>query len=112
MTTIGDLRDVVTIQASGTDQDDIGDTVPSWGSFVTLRANVRDLSGRELIAAQAVQNQVTTLITIRWRDDIVPSMRVVRGADVFVIQDVLNPSGKRDWLQLMCVRGVANAESV
>lgn len=33
-------------------------------------ARVAPLSGRELIAAQQVQSEVTTRINIRWRDDI------------------------------------------
>jgi SPP1 family predicted phage head-tail adaptor len=109
MTTISDLRDVVTIQTPGVGQDDIGEPVAAWGAFVTVRANVRDLTGRELMAAQAVQSQVTTKITIRFRDDIVPAMRVTRGAEVYTIQNVMNPSGRRNWTELLCVRGVANA---
>jgi SPP1 family predicted phage head-tail adaptor len=106
---IGDLREVITIQAPGIGQDDIGEPVPAWGAFVTVRAAVRDLIGRELIAAQAVQSQVTTKITIRFRDDIQPAMRVVRGADVYEIENVMNPSGRRDWIELLCVRGRPNA---
>lgn len=107
--TIGDLRDVVTIQAPGTTQDAIGEPVAGWTDFVTLRAGVRDLSGRELIAANAVQSQITTKVTIRFRNGVLPAMRVVRGADVYVIESVLNPSGKRDWLVLMCVKGRPDA---
>lgn len=106
---IGDLRDVVTIQAPGTGQDDIGEPVPAWGAFVTVRACVRDLLGRELIAAQGVQSQVTTKITMRFRDDIQPAMRVTRGADLYEIESVINPSGRRDWIELLCVRGRPNA---
>ena len=106
---IGDLRDVVTIQTPGVGQDDIGEPVAAWGAFVTVRACVRDLTGRELFAAQATQSQVTTKITIRFREDVLPSMRVTRGAEVYTVQNVMNTSGRRDWTELLCVRGVANA---
>jgi SPP1 family predicted phage head-tail adaptor len=109
MTAIGDLRDVVTIQSPGLAQDEIGEAVAAWGAFVTVRAYVRDLTGRELVAAQSVQSQVTTKITIRFREDILPAMRVTRGAEVYTIQNVMNTSGRRDWTELLCVRGVANA---
>lgn len=102
---IGDLRDVVTIQAPGIGQDDIGEPVHAWGAFVTVRANVRDLTGRQLFAAQAAQSQVTTRITIRFRDDITTAMRVVRGTEIYTIQNVMN-GGRRDWTELLCVRGV------
>jgi SPP1 family predicted phage head-tail adaptor len=106
---IADLRDVVTIQAPGVAQDEIGEPVAAWTAFASVRANVRDLTGRELFAAQAVQSQVTTKVTIRFREDVLPSMRVMRGAEAFTIQDVMNTTGRRDWTELLCVRGVANA---
>lgn len=109
MTHIADLRDVVTIQAPGTAQDDIGEPIAAWVDVATVRASVRDLTGRELMAAQAAQSLVTTNITIRFRADVLPAMRVLRGGEVFDIQTVMNPSGKRDWTVLMCVRGVPNA---
>lgn len=109
MTTIGALRDVVTIQTPGSAQDEIGEAVPAWTALAVVRASVRDLTGRELIAAQAVQSMVTTKITIRFRDDVTAAMRVTRGAEVFQIESVLNPSGRRDWLELMCAKGGPNA---
>lgn len=107
--TIGDLRDVVTIQAPSAGQDAIGEPVAGWTDFVTLRAGVRDLTGRELIAANAIQSQITTAVTIRFRNGVLPAMRVLRGDEVYVIEAVLNPTGRRDWLVLMCVKGRPDA---
>jgi SPP1 family predicted phage head-tail adaptor len=109
MTTIGALRDVVTIQQAGAMQDEIGESVPAWTAIAVVRASVRDLIGRELIAAQAVQSLVTTKITIRFRTDVTAAMRIVRGTEVFQIESVLNPSGRANWLELMCIKGAPNA---
>jgi SPP1 family predicted phage head-tail adaptor len=110
MTAIGDLRDVVVIQAPAAGQDNIGEPLAaSWSAFATVRACVRDLTGRELIAAQSVQSQVTTKITIRYRADLLPSMRVTRGTDIYQIQNVMNPSGRKDWTELLCIRGLPDA---
>lgn len=109
MMTIGALRDVVTIQQAGNVQDEIGELAPAWIALAVVRASVRDLTGRELIAAQAVQSTATTKITIRFRADVTAAMRIMRGAEVFQIESVLNPSGRRDWLELLCVKGAPNA---
>lgn len=110
MTTINDLRDVITIQVQGTAQDDVGEPVKTWADVATVWAYIRDVTGRrspggELIEATALQSQVASKITIRFRRDVLSEMRVVCGDTVYRVQDVLDPTGRRTWLDLMCARG-------
>lgn len=69
-----------------------------------LWAWVKDLSGRQYVAAGGTQNPVQTEIGIRRRDGVVPSMRVLHGGFVYDIEVVLEHG--RDFLILMCKKGV------
>ena len=99
----GDLRHRVTIQQLVVGQDDYGQPLNTWKDAATVWAKVEDLTGREYFAAQQVPTaEVSTRVTIRWRADIEPAMRVVHGARVLDIKAVLDPDGRKRELQLMC----------
>lgn len=99
----------VTLQVRGTVQDDTGAVTQVWSNVVTtgdgkVWANIYDMTGRQYIAARAEQNSVVTKITIRRMNGVVAAMRVLHGVDVYDIEAVLRLD--RQWLELMCVRGV------
>lgn len=99
----GDLRHKVTIQRLMTGEDEYGQPLNAWQDVVTVWANVEDLTGREYLAAQQVPTtQVSTRVTIRWRSDVKPEMRVVHGSRLLDIKAVLDSDGRRRELQLMC----------
>jgi SPP1 family predicted phage head-tail adaptor len=100
----GTLRHSITIRQRASGQNAIGEPSSTWNNLVTVRAWVQDLSGRELLAAQATQNPVNAKIVIRFRRDITPAMQVVFGAVTFNIESVLNPTRNNSRLELMCVR--------
>lgn len=107
----GALRHRVDIEAFGVTLDSDGAQVEGWTSILDsdeprLPAEIVPLSGREFIAAQAVQAGVTTRITIRWRDDVKASMRVVHDGDLYNIKAVLPDPTLRVHLTLMCETGV------
>lgn len=107
----GALRHRVDIEAFGVTLDSEGAQVEDWTSILgsdepLLPAEIVPLSGREFVAAQAVQAGVTTRITIRWRADVKPAMRVVHDADVYNIKAVLPDPTLRRHLTLMCETGV------
>lgn len=105
------LRHRIDIEALDVTLDSSGAQVDQWASILSsddplLPAEIVPLSGREFVAAQAVQAGVTTRITIRWRDDVKPSMRVVHDSDVYNIRAVLPDPTLRRHLTLMCETGV------
>lgn len=100
----GTLRHVITIRQRATRQNEIGEQTSGWSDVATVRAWVQDLSGRELLAAQATQNPVNAKILIRHRADITPAMQIVFGAVTFNIDAVLSPTRNHSTLELMCVR--------
>lgn len=100
------LNKRVLIQAPPTGQDANGEPLTTWTDFVTdttdhkVWAEVSDISGREYVAAAAVQNSVQTKILIRYRDGIKASMRVVHGSDIYNIETPLEQGGRT--ILLMC----------
>ena len=73
----GQLRKVVDIESPPTGQTSSGDPNTNWGTFLSqVHASIEPLSGRELIAAAAVQNAGTHLVTMRYRQGVTAKMRV------------------------------------
>lgn len=107
----GRLDKRVTIQSPATGQDAYGEPLNTWTNFVAdgdgkVWASIVDLSGREYVVAAAVQNLVLTKITIRYLAGVAAKMRVVHGARIYNIEEVLGQD--KQSLLLMCSRGVNN----
>lgn len=105
----GELDKRVTLQQLVEGKDATGALTRNWvnvipGSDGKLWARVRDMTGRQFIAAGAKQNEVTTEIRIRLRAGIVASMRVLHHDKIYDIQAVLERDQR--WLDLMCTEGV------
>jgi SPP1 family predicted phage head-tail adaptor len=96
----GKLDKRITIQSQSTTQDSIGELVTVWSTVCVVAASIKDLSGREFIAAGATVDTVLTQIEIRYRTDITAAMRVIVGSVNYNIETVLNQNSKS--LLLMC----------
>lgn len=106
----GALRHRVTIEALTVEIDsDDGLQAQYWDAFATMiPAEISPLSGKELIAAQAVQSKVTTRIRIRHRPGVIASMRVDHRGEKYNINAVIrDPISSIDYMTLMCESGVA-----
>lgn len=119
----GKLRHRVRIEQYVLDTDSNGDvaqdpntgaTSGTWQEFATVWAEIAPLSAKEFIAAQSVQSQVITRITIRYRPGLDATMRLVHmvGADVrgpvYNIAGVLpDLDSGLEYLTLPCSQGVS-----
>lgn len=99
---IGELRHRITLQKQINVQNDYGATVTQWQTVATVWAEIKPISGREYFSAQQVQSEITTQIWIRYRNDVVPTMRVAHNGKYYEIISVLNHNGRNTSLQLMC----------
>lgn len=111
MIAAGALRHRVTFERLITEQDSDGATVETWEDAFgqPLSAEIAPLSGRELIAAQAVQSQITTRIRLRGRPGLVAAMRAVHRGTVYDIAAVVpDQESGTGWLTLLCTSGVNN----
>lgn len=103
MVRAGLLRHRVTIQEEQVTEDDWGQPVQTWVDHVSVWADVRDLRGREFIEARAAPGgEITTQIRIRYRDDVTRLMRVQHDGRILEIEAVVEPTGRREELHLMC----------
>lgn len=98
----GTLNRSILIQSPPVGQNEDGDPNTEWSDLVRVWAKKEDLSGRELFAAQAANSEVSTRFRIRYRTGILPKMRVLYGGVSYKIEAVLDRTGSKEELQLMC----------
>ena len=103
------LNNRVLLQRLVQGKDPSGAPTEVWENVVAVGdgkiwAGIRDLTGRQYVAAGGTQNAVQTEIEIRWRVGIFASMRAVHGADIYDIEAVLDQKGRA--LLLMCSKGI------
>ena len=108
MTLAAKLRHRITIQAQSRTQDPVtGEDLVTWADWLADEpAEVVPLSGKEFLQSAATQAQVDTRMTIRWREGVLPTMRIVFDALNYDIHAVLPDPSNRRWLTLMVARGV------
>lgn len=104
----GKLRHRITLQKPVKVQNpETGSVENIWQELAQLWAEVSPLSAREFVAAQAMQNAVTTRITIRYRQDIEPKYRILFRGKIFNIEGILSdPKSGLEYLTLPCSEGV------
>lgn len=105
----GALRHRIRIEQRVTEVDsDDGERTESWEDAfgVLLSAEIAPLSGRELVAAAAVQSKVAVRVRIRYRSGVSASMRVVHRDAAYNIEAVMpDTDSGRQYLTLHCTHG-------
>jgi len=105
----GDLRHRIQFQrlVVGVDPETQEPLPETWVDVASVWAAIEPLSGREFIAAKAVQSEVVGRIIIRKRSDIKAAMRGLYRGQVYNIQGVLpDPKSGLDYLTLPYSEGV------
>lgn len=105
------LRHRIDIQRKVIEIDSDGIRREEWETIrqpdeALIPAAIVPLSGREFVAAQAVQAGVTTRINVRVRPGIKPAMRIVHGDEIYNIRAVLPDPTLRRHLTIMAEMGV------
>ncbi|MEY5101246.1 MAG: hypothetical protein RJA36_3965 [Pseudomonadota bacterium] len=98
----GDMRERITIQTRASGVDSLGQESATWSTHITCWASVEPLRGKEYFAAGQVQSSVDVRIRIRWREGIVPTMRVLWRGVAHDIVSVIEPRAGQEVLELMC----------
>lgn len=111
----GRLRHRITLQSLvPNSRGAAGGQIKAWTDFVTaIPAEVASVSGREFFASTQIQTQVSTKITIRYRDGVDATMRVIhitRNGPVYYAIEAPLPDAKKRFLTLMCT--LRNAEGL
>lgn len=110
MIAAGTYRHKIRIQSKSQVKNEIGDLVDSWVDFfgIPISARVYDLSGNELLAGQSVHSDVKTKINIRYRSQMLPSMRVVFRGLNYNILAIIDRDKMFIEQELYCSQGISN----
>lgn len=106
----GRLRDRVVIQNITTSRDPSGQLVESWHDGAEIWAEVKGISGRELVAAGAETAVATIRVWTRFRSDITAAsrIRVVSGPFKSALLNIVGPpipDSRGIQLEILCKRG-------
>ena len=95
-----DLNRKITFRKLTLTQDpNTGEMIETWADHVSVFARVEPLVGREYFAAAAIQSEVQTKFTMRYRGDITPDMRIAFDGNEYDIVSIQNiRSGNRETL--------------
>lgn len=99
----GHMRHYVTIQQQSVVRAADGSETITWIELDKVYAWLRPSGGRESFIAQQDWSTVGYMISIRFRTDVTPKMRVLFGSRIFRIEAVVDPTGRREALDLRCI---------
>lgn len=99
---IGRLNRLVTLQKRTATQDAAGQPVETWSDIATVRADIRYLSGLEMLRGGASQPEAKVSIRVRYREDLTSAQRLVAGNTTYHIAAVLPDAHGRRHLDLAC----------
>ena len=102
----GTLRHRVDIQQRTGTLDTFGQAVQTWATLFTCWASIEDISGKELFASMAINSEISTHIYIRYRAGLTAAHRVLYQGAVYNIQAVVDATGRKRELHLMCSRNL------
>lgn len=98
----GKLRHRVILQRLSAGDDGYGGITEIWQEVAVLWAQVEPLRGNERYRAQAITAELSHKVTIRYRKNVVPQMRLVIGEQILNIQAVIDPEERHVLLELLC----------
>lgn len=105
----GQFRNLVQLQSRSTTVDSTyGSQNQTWTTYATVYADIQPLTGAELLAAQAVQSEVTHTVTVYWTPNFTPKAadRIVLGVRIFDIRSVVNDQEANRLFVMSCVEGL------
>ena len=97
----GDLRQRVIIQIAQKSQNALGEWVDTWTTWATVWAAIEPNTGRRYYEALQASSEVSGVVRIRYRDGVLPTMRLLYGSRVLEIVSIVHPKEARQELHLM-----------
>lgn len=101
---IGKKRHRIIFQEEVRTPDAAGGYSSAWQdieSNPTVWAQIAPVSGTDVLRFGQLQQIVTHRITIRYRSDITPDLRIVKGNRIFQLRAVLDPAESREMLEIL-----------
>ncbi|MDE3061211.1 MAG: phage head closure protein [Pseudomonadota bacterium] len=116
MKSVSRLRHKLTLQQETQTADGAGGYMRTWTNVADLWAEILSVSGgassgsrggKEILFAGQLQSQVTHKILLRYRDGVIPGMRLVFENRAFNIVYLADTGENRDALELLVIEGAA-----
>ena len=109
------LRHKVRIQRRTRSLDPYGQSQESWEDYLSVRAHIRPVSGKESAGGLSVNPSLTHTIAVRYKPTfglplMMASNRVRFGERVFNIESVRNLEERNRWVILNCIEGSADGQ--
>lgn len=81
---------------------------PDWRAFANTWASVEPLSAKDLIAAQAAQSEATARVVIRYRPDVLSTMRIIHRGQIYSIEGppLEDDKSGQEYLTILVSKGV------
>ena len=107
----GELNRYVAIQSRTQATDSFGGQSETWTTIKSVYAKIEALSGRELVAANAVATEVSHRITVNYDaifsdPRIVATYRVLYGTRIFDVEACLNIDEENRVIELLALEGM------
>ena len=100
----------IQLQQATTDDNTRGEPEPTWSTVATVWAQKQPLRGREYFAAGQMQTPADVRYRIRYRADVLATMRVLdAGVPMSIIGDPIDVDDKHVVLELMCTSEIRDA---
>lgn len=99
---IGQLRHQISLQSPTNSQNEYGEQTQSFDTYATIWAFIEPLSGRELLHAQQISEEIDSRITIRYNSSVISEHRILFGTRIFEIKTIINPEERNEYQQLYC----------
>ena len=103
----GRLRHPITIQEFTETINDAGESVKTWTTFHKCFADIIAGNSREFQQAQAVNASLTHIVKIRWKEGVLPKMRILWGSRILHIsQPPLTDRTDRKKMRMDCIEEI------
>jgi len=102
----GELRHRVKLQSVARTSDGAGGFTEAWSDDAEVWAKVEPLQGTQYVLADALRNEVTHRVTIRYRAGVTPRQRVLLASRVLEILTIIDRDEAHVYLQLLCREAV------
>lgn len=87
----GQLRQRLTFQKETRARDSFNEEVVTWADHCTVWGSVNPNAGRKFYEALQSSSEVSGEVRIRYRTDILPTMRIKHGSRILAIVSIVNP---------------------
>lgn len=98
----GKYRNPITIQQQSTTVNEYGEPIQTWTTFASPKAGIFPISGKQYLAAEVVESEITHQVHLRYIPGITDNMRIQYGTRTFIIITMVNFQEMNKEIQLLC----------